>query len=71
VAILVDEALEFLHYVSIFWSYSFNSTYRREINEEWRDGSWVDRFFLLLQGTISILCGVFFPLYLVWWLLNV
>jgi hypothetical protein len=63
---LSGDALEALGYLVGFWAFIFSPRYRATVLAQWRDGRWLERGFLLLDGIIATAAGLILPLGLDW-----
>ena len=66
----MDDLLEFLGYFFGFWLFLFNPKFRAEFIRKWRESGIIGRLFVVFDAAVSLLCGLFLPLYLLWWLLQ-
>jgi hypothetical protein len=67
---LVSESIEFGGYFTFFWLFLFNGRFRAARIREWREGSWLERTFILFEAVLSTLVGVVVPALLLWILLT-
>ena len=66
---MVSDSIEFAGYFTFFWLFLFNRSFREARIVEWREGSWLERTFILFEASVSTLIGVVVPGVLLWFLL--
>lgn len=54
--------IEIAGYFAFFWFFIFNKRFRALQLEEWRNGNWLDRFFIGIEALTSVAVGVVLPL---------
>ena len=62
----MSDTVELLGYVTSFWLFLFNRSYRQARVAEWGEGGWFERFFMVFEGSMSALIGVAVPGLLLW-----
>lgn len=67
---MVSETIDFAGYFTFFWLFLFNRAFREARIAEWREGSWVERGFILFEAFVSALIGLVVPALLLWALLS-
>jgi hypothetical protein len=62
----MSESIDFIGYFVFFWLFLFNKRYRATRMEEWQEGGWLERAFMLLEAASSFLIGAVVPGALLW-----
>ena len=60
------DVLECVGYFASFWLFMFKRRYRIARIQEWREGGWFERTFMLIEASISCAIGAGLPGALVW-----
>jgi hypothetical protein len=58
--------IEVIGYFAFFWLFLFSKRFRALQREEWKNGDWLTRFFMVTEAIISTAFGVVLPLALIW-----
>lgn len=62
----MSDAIEITGYFSFFWLFVFSKRYRAMRVAEWREAGWLERLFIALEASVSVLFGVGIPAAVLW-----
>jgi len=62
--------IEVVGYFAFFWLFLFSSRYRALQMEEWNNGGWFGRIFMVIEAITSTIIGLILPLALLWTVLR-
>ena len=60
-SLYVSDAIGFAGYFAFFWLFLLNSRFRHAQIEEWQQGGWPERLFILFEAVVSFTIGVAVP----------